>query len=458
MNLVKLKEDVENEGFYLNYPHLGLAYLASMLEKNKFTVRIIDSSASLININEIIKILKEEKPSIIGITVTTQTLRSVYLLVKEIKKASIKSEIVLGGPHISAEPEIIKKIDVKYGFVGEAEYGLIKLCEFIIRKKGSINNIKGLVYKKNHKLKINERDFIKNLDLLPFPARRLLPNDKYFSPVISGRITSMIATRGCPFNCIYCSRAAMGRQCFHRSPENIAEEMKECVEKYNVKYIEFVDDTFTIKQDKILSLCKLIKEKNIKVKWGCQTRANLVDKKLLKEMHSAGCMKISFGVETGSQRVRYLLNKYISDEAFRNACKWCKEIGIETNAFFMFGHPTETIEEMEQTIKFAKELDTDYAAFYITTIVPASLLFNIALKEKLVNSDVWEKYMLGKVELPAYIPEKLNFKILEEMHRKAFRSFYLRPKYILKRIFKLKNFSELRNTVRIGCALFKNYF
>lgn len=456
-DITKTKVKKRNKGFYVNYPHLGLAYLAASLGKNGFSVKIIEASTSLFTEDEIIEEIRKDIPKIIGITVTTQTLPSVYSLVQKIKKHFPELCIVLGGSHISVNPELIQRIDVSFGFVGEADYGLSQLCNYLIRKNGSLETIKGLIYQKDGKLFINERDSVANLDELPFPARHLLFNERYFSPVINGRITSMITSRGCPFDCIYCSRPAVGKNCRFRSAENIADEILEAKNKFKIKYINFEDDTFTLRKENVTKICNLIIEKRIKIKWGCQTRANLVDENLLRLMHKSGCVKISFGVEAGSERVRYLLNKKIPDEAFRQAFRWCRKIGIETNSFFMFGHPTENIDDLKRTISFARELSPTYAVFNITYILPGSPLFDYAQKEGLVLDAAWEDYMRGKNPLPVYVPSGLSKEILESFQKKAFTQFYLSPKYIIQRIFDLNTYLNLHNKIQVAFVIIKDF-
>jgi radical SAM superfamily enzyme YgiQ (UPF0313 family) len=456
--IVKLKSKKKKGGFYVRYPHLGLCYLASFLQKEGFSVGIIDASANMLDERDIVDIVKSKKPCIVGITVTTPLLRTVYLIIKSIRSENIKCEIVLGGAHISIDPEIIKDLEIKYGFIGEAEYGFTELCKRVINGQDEFGEIDGLVYNNNGIIKINRKRVPEDLDSLPFPARDLVDNNKYFSPVISGKITSMITSRGCPFQCAYCSRPAVGREYRVRSIENIIKEIKEVINKYDIKYINFEDDTFTLNKDRTRQLCEKIINEKIKIYWGCQTRADLVDYELLNIMKDSGCIKVSFGVETGSERIRYLINKKVKNEDYIRAFKWCNDLGIETNAFVMFGHPTETIKDMEESIRFTCRLNPTYAAFYITTILPGSILCDEAVKEKMIEHPfIWRRYMRGEENLPSYIPVGLKKKDLEKMLKKAFRKFYLRFKYILDRIKRIRSLNDLKRNVKSGWTIIKDY-
>lgn len=455
--LVKLQKKKKSRGFYLNYPHLGLGYLAASVRKAGFTVEIIDASASLLTEKEITAKIRQKKPAVVGITVTTPTTPAVYSLIQKIKKIKKPPEIVIGGPHVSALPQSVRWMGARYGFIGEAERGFVKLLNYLLKNKGSLKKIEGLVWVNEGRVLANPNAPIMDLDSLPFPARDLMENDRYFSPVHSGRITSMLSSRGCPFDCTYCSRPAIGRHLRLRSPENIVQEMKEVVNRLNIVYIEFVDDILTLDKKRMIEVCRQILKENLKVNWGGQTRADQVDFDLLRKMKAAGCQKISFGVETGVEEVRYRLNKRISNERYLKAFRWCRQLGIETNAFVMFGHPQEGWPEMEQSIAFTKKLDPDYAAFYITTIFPGSSLGEMALLEERIRPRIWQDYMLKKASLPAYIPEGLTMIDLERIHRQAFRQFYLRPSYIIKRMRKIKSFSYLKNTLKSGLAVFQDY-
>ena len=456
--VVKLKNKKQNGGFYISYPHLGLGYLSSYLKKEGFTVRIVDASVELLDIADIIEIIKREKPLLTGITVTTPMLRTVYEIVKSIQSEKIDTEIVLGGSHISIDPELIKDLGVKYGFVGEAEIGLSRLCGKLLKKEEDFESVDGLVYNDKGRYFANPIKFISDLDALPFPDRDAIDNDKYFSPVVSGRITSMITSRGCPFGCSYCSRPAIGRKVRNRSIINIIDEIALVTGKYGVKYINFEDDTFTLDKDRAREICETILERGLKVLWGCQTRANLVDYDLLALMKKSGCIKISFGIEAGAERVRYIINKKIKNEDFERAYGWANRLGIDTNAYIMFGHPTETIADMEESIKFTVSLNPSYAAFYITAVLPGSTLCEeLIAKGKLVHPEIWRKYMRGEAELPSYIPEGLNEGILKAMLKKAFRRFYLRPGYILGRLKRIRSLADIKRNIKSGWVVMVDY-
>lgn len=456
-DLVKLKRKRRSRGFYLNYPHLGLLYLASSLKKAGFSVEVLDASAQALTEGEIIRKIIERQPEVIGITVTTQTSRGVFSLIKKIKKIKDSPEIVIGGPQVSALPETVRWMQVGYGMVGEGELAFVKLINYLIRNKGELKKIPGLIFLQKGKLISNINRPNLELDKLPFPARELVSADNYFSPVYGGRMTTLITSRGCPYNCTYCSRPAIGYLWRKRKPSSIVAEMKEVVDKYQVGYIEFVDDTFTIDKARIMKLCQSIIKNKVQVTWGGQTRADLVDYALLKKMKAAGCVKLSFGLETGVERIRFDLNKRVPDRAYAQAVENCRKLGIETNLFVMFGHPGEKLEDMQESISLTRRLDPDYAAFYITTILPGSVLGAQSARERRIKPSVWQDYMEGKGKLPAYVPSGITRQKMEEVHKSAYSKFYFRPQYIFRRIKKINNWRYVLNTLKSGWTILTDY-
>jgi anaerobic magnesium-protoporphyrin IX monomethyl ester cyclase len=456
-DMVRNQKYKKSKGYYVYYPHLGISYIASVLLKSNFKVEILDSLVNHLTEEEIIKILKKKNPKIIGITVTTPTLPVVYSLVERIKE-NLSSIVVVGGPHISFYPEMSFFLKADFGIAGEADYSFLQLANFLLREEGKKENIKGLIWKENSKIFQNQKEIIENLDEIPFPARELLENQKYVNPVCSEKTTSIITTRGCPFSCLFCSRAVRERNYSERSVENVIEEIKEITEKFKIKYITFMDETFTYNQERAENIAREILKNNLKIKWAAQTRVNLVSLQLLKIFKEAGCVNLSFGVESGKEEIRKILKKPISYSEYKEFVEMCKKAGIETNAYYMLGHPNETLQDIKETINFAKRLDTDYASFNITNIFPGSPLYEEMRKKNLISENIWEEFTLGRKELPVYLPEGVKRRELEKMIGVAFRSFYFRPKIIYRKFKKLKNFSDFFHHLKIAFIILKDYF
>ena len=383
-----------------------------------------------------------------------------------IRETIPNTKIVVGGPHPTIFPkqtmEEVPEID--FVGIGEGERIIVELLDAIENKR-PISGVKGILYRKNNNIIMNEfREPIKDIDALPLPDRNLLNMKKYKpAPTYYKKLPSyiMLTSRGCPFNCTYCSKI-FGRLYRYHSVDRIIKEMKILIYKYGAREIIFRDDTFTINKDHVRNLCNEIikQELNEKIKWTCMTRVHLVDRDLLLLMKKAGCWSIHYGIESGNQRLLNLIRKGITLEQCRNAIKWTKEFGIETKTFFMIGLPTETKEESMKTLKFTKELDPDWIQVTITVPYPGTELYETAKKDGTLKSFKWEDYQTwagwSDKDL-VYTPEERNAEELKKLQKKAMRDFYFRPKFIIKQIKNLRS-DNINMYLSGSYALFKSRF
>ena len=436
------KKDGKNKEF-LSYPPLGVLYLASSLEKEGIKVCVIDAPTLGIGVDEIVDMIKKENTTIVGISATTPQTRTAVSLAKLLGQEYGNSLVIgLGGAHISADPDFIKQFPFfDFGFVGQGEITFPKIVKRILC--GEIVN--GII----------EGEAPTNLDEVSFPARHLIDMSLYFMPIHVKKFTSIIASRGCPYNCLYCSRPVIGKHISYRSVKNIINEIEKCKKKYGIEWFQFVDDTMTLNRGHIFELCHEIINKKIGIEWGCQTRVDLVDKRLLEVMYQSGCREMSFGIESGNERVRSFLNKNFSNETVLNAFQMCKKVGIETNAFMMLGLPTEKEAEMNQTIKFACKIPVNYVEFNLTTPFPGSELFDYSVKNGVVGKDIWNKFANGEIkDLPNYITNEFGKEELQSKQKQAYKKFYFRPEYILQRIVEdIHSIDKIKRDVKIAATL-----
>jgi radical SAM superfamily enzyme YgiQ (UPF0313 family) len=441
------------------YPSLGICYLISSLENDKkinCDIELIDSPAENMNMEELINELHKRNPSIICITMTTFTLRATKLLVDACRKQLPSSKIVLGGIHLNHSPEEFVCFDADYGLRGDCEYTIRELIKaMLLHKNEDIKKIKGIIYRGNQKLIISSPATIENLDLIPFPDRTRLKAEKYIYPLFNKKFTTLIGSRGCPYKCIYCG-LPHNNKFKTRSVDNILKELR-LIASQGYEYVSFSDDIFTMNKHRVIELCKGMISQSIDLIWGCATRADCVDYELLVLMKKAGCMDIRFGIESGNDRVRnQIIHKNIPDSRYIEVIAMAKKAGLITIGFFLFGQPTETLKEMEQTITFAKRLKLDYASFGITVPIPNSELFNCAINENKTDKNIWKDVIYGKKEIPFYSPETVSIKKMKVLLAKANRSFYLRPKYILDQISNVHSLGALLFKIRIGFNFLKN--
>ena len=454
---------------------LGIASLAAYLREKDFGVGVIDCPALRIDADEVFEIIKKKDPAIIGFSTTTYTLPRVIEIAKKIRDNLPTKLTVFGGSHANvAGIETVNKYDsfdiVSYGLDGE--FIMLDIVKKYSEKKFNRNSfmqdftmlesIKGIIFKKNNVVIQNPpRNSIENLDELPFPARDLFPMERYIPLPNQYKklpLTNMVVIRGCPYFCSFCDQAGTGAR--RRSPKKVVDEIKHCVEKFGVKEISFWDDTMSYHKKWMNEFLNLLIEANLDIIWSCYAAVNTVDKNLLQLMHKAGCWNIFFGFETGVEELSKNIlthRKNRNFEKMKEVAKWTREAGIESRGSFMIGIPGETPELAKQTVQNAIELDPDYAQFSIVCPYPGTQLQKEIKKGKwgkIIEED-FEKYHVWDV---TWLPE--GYKSVEElknMERYAYRKFYLRLSYIMKRILKIRSFEDIRRHIKGGTALMKAF-
>ena len=440
------KESIENAVYQIqSYPPLGLCYLAAYLNSKGITdVEIIDCIERRYTSGICAEYIVKNNFDVVGISVDSFFLKEVNTLIGEIRKRKKEIIIVLGGIHIAHYPNAVKVLNADYGIRGDGEESLFKLLT------NFNHDIDGLVYLENGEVKYNQTAKIDNLDILPFPVTL---GHKYKFPFYRGGAYSMIMSRGCPYNCIFCGIPHRGEY-RKRAVENVYKEM-EFLKQKGYDYIDFKDDCFTVDRDKVIKLCNLIINGNLKIKWGTSARADLVDYDLLKLMKQAGCHNLRFGVESGVIRIRNeIMGKSLSNEAIFNLVRWCRKLRIKTIGYIIFGTPTETIADMKQTIKFIKKVNPDYMDALLAMPIPGSRLHKIALEEKKINEDVWTKIAERDCQIPIYTPEGITLEDMKMLKSKAYKSFYLNPVKIIKEVVDTGDIGDILAKFKIARNIF----
>ncbi|MFB0560331.1 MAG: radical SAM protein [Candidatus Lokiarchaeia archaeon] len=441
------------------YPPLGLMFIASYVEKNTdYKIEILDTQIERMTYNEISKCIKLKMPDIVGIQTTTFTFIDVILTARIVKKIDKNIKVVLGGPHVNIYPEeTILNPEIDFLVLGEGEFVFTELINAIAQGK-NLDKIRGIVYKKKGGIVNTESpEPINNLDLLPFPSRHLVPYKKYYSVLSKYTpIATMMTSRGCPFKCIFCDRPHLGKVFRFRSAENVVDEMEECV-KIGIKEFFLYDDTFTINRKRVVEICDEILRRKLKIAWDIRSRVDTVDKNMLRKLRLAGCERIHYGVEAGTQIILKVLKKGITIQQIENAFRWTKEEGITTLAYFMIGNPTETKEQILTTIDLAKKINPDFVHISITTPFPATELYREGLKRGILKYDYWRDFSQNprKDFVPEFWEENLTREELVKLSSYAYRSFYIRPTYLLKRVFEIESWREFYRKAKAGFKLFK---
>lgn len=384
---------------YKNAP-LGLAYLASIAEKKGFSTRIIDMDPLKLSFDDLTKIIKKEKPEILGISFMTNQFSNALKIAQISKSIYSDVPVVVGGNHVSALPrEIISYDTIDFAVAREGELTFLQLVEFLNGGTNNFREIDGLIFKENGTIiENNNRALIQELDDLPFPRWDDFPLTAYSEKILGVKETlpvfSIITTRGCPARCAFCSSHTVFTRKFRkRSAENIFSELQYLEHKFGAQHFNFIDDTLTIDKQRIHDLCTLLIANHKNYHWIANARVNTVDKELLEKMYVAGCRNICFGVESGDPIVRKKIGKGVTEEQIKNAHKWAKEVGLVISSFFMVGNMGETWGSINKTILLAKELQSDHPSCAIATPYPDTLFMKEAEKNNWLITKDWDKYI-----------------------------------------------------------------
>jgi len=462
MKILLVQPPFSEEGItsIIRYTPVGLIALAGYIrEKSQANIEIYDSNVGKNHsINAITDNILQKNPQILGLTAMTTNIGRALQIAQRVKSNQPDIIVIIGGIHATISPEdVLSNEAVDYVIVGEGE---ITFDEFLknINSPTEYGHIRGLGYKKNGRLIINQRrDLIKDIDELPFPAHDLLEIEQYNSPYgLKRPFVSMIRSRGCPFECIFCGVQKMfGRVYRVQTPKRTIQEIEYLINRFRVKEIGFKDSEFTLSAQNVNQFCDLLIEKNYDLIWTCNARVDCGGYELFKKMRRAGCHTVSFGAESGDQDVLNLLKKGITLQQTQQAIRNVQRAGMKASVNFMIGNPGETRETIKRTIRFSQAINPDYVYFGFTTPFPGTELSEMALKNNwLLVPDLNASLSCTRLTMNA---TNLSAKELNSLMRKAYWSFYFRPRYIMKRISML-NKEEIRTSIRGLAAVLRTIF
>ncbi len=441
------------------YPPLGLLYIASYVksEDPSAEIKILDAITDSLSIEDIERAAASFAPDVIGVSVYTFTLIDAIDVTNAVKKVKSDSIVVWGGFHPSIYPEesFHSCPDLDMVIAGEAEETFSNLINRI-SSGSSVLDIPGVsVRNKDGSLSIDKRvPFIANLDSLPFPNRRLVNYTKHSCILGAGGLTTNILTsRGCPFGCRYCYVNIRNYRL--RSIENVISEIKECV-GLGINDFFFVDDLFNITKERVINFSEKILESGLSIRWSFRGRVDQVDGDMLKKAKRAGCVRIHYGVESGVPEILKRVGKGTNIDMVREAIKLTHECGIEVSSNVMIGLPGESPDKTEETIRFLLSLKTDYVQAAVFTPYPETPLYLEGIKNGLLPGDYWRSFAVKpSADFEPYIwPEFYSRDLIFEKLRSLYRRFYVRPKFMVSYISRLKNFSAFKMMVKNAFTLF----
>jgi anaerobic magnesium-protoporphyrin IX monomethyl ester cyclase len=429
-------------------PPIGLGYLATAARINGFIdIAIYDCLKEKHGWESFIKVIKEAQPKLVGIQVFSYDVASVNKSLSLIKQIDHNIITVVGGVHLSATDTVgFKKMpDADYGFAGEAEIGFPLLLKKILRGKDiSFMEIPGLIYRINSDIKANMRIINENLDALAFPAWDLMPPATYPDNPQGAfyqnfPIAPISTTRGCPFQCTFCASSVnMGRKLRERSIPHVLSEMELLYDKFGVREFHIIDDAFNFHKDRVLEFCAGIEKSGRKISYTFPNglRLNMLDAKVLKRMKDTGAYAFTVGVESGSQRILDAMKKQLTLELIKEKIELICKAGLEPSGFFIIGYPSETKEDIKKTIAFAKKLPLKRAHFSNFLPLPGTEATAQLIARGEIGQFNYQDLFYSKVP---YSPRFISKKELKALQRKAFLSFYLRPKILIKMLSEIRS-------------------
>lgn len=419
------------------YPPLGIAYIAGTLEKSGYECKIIDAALFQILNDDVLKIVGKENPDVVCIGINISTALAGNSLGREIKNR-FKKKVIIGGVHASSATESTLKDSLADAIIlGESEETALEL----VQKDCNPEGVLGLAYLDNDKVVYTgKRPLIENLDDLPWPAYHLLPSLKlYKSRSRKTPVAPIFTTRGCPYQCIFCSssskKSVFGPRFRTRSPESVVAEIEYLIKEFGVKQIDILDDNFTLNMKRSEEICDLLIEKKIKVLINLQNgvRADRLTRDLVFKLKKSGVFKAGIGIESGDKDILKTAKKALDLEQAKRAIEWFREAGIVVYGFFIFGLPGEDEKSMQKTIDFAIEANPHIANFNGCIPLPGTELYDIVEREGKFDNPVIHG-VEGGFQSGAYSYQlgHVNPELINKYLRKAFLKFYFRPSKMLE--------------------------
>ncbi len=465
-------------------PPLGLGYIAAVLEKAGFPVKILDALAlgierakkkkgGLLKVGlskkEVQKVVAEYQPAVVGISCAFSAhAEDAHETAAWVKQMNPKILVVFGGAHATACASLVlrdKNVDVVV--LGEGEMTLLDLVKKVEQGKG-IGAVLGTVQRVGRKIKANpRREYVADLDSLPDVAWHLLPMNVYLKKQGKTREfskrkprTNIVTSRGCPGNCVFCSiHAIWGHQWRPRSPERVVAEMEMLIKQYGVREFYVLDDNVSLKKDRIAKICDLMLKRSLNVSWAAPNGVALwtLDKEVLRKMKRSGFYRITFGIESGCPKTLKFIRKPMFLDKARAMIKTANDIGLWTHSTFIIGFPEETRPEIEETISWTIKSDLDFVSYYIATPYPGTDLHQEFVRHHLLEKGEEEKMNYSSISSSGYNTVHLTSKELNKIRDEAYGRFmnsrakrYLNLFYSLPHLArKIHNFEEFTYFTRL---------
>ena len=416
-----------------------LGYAAAILLQQNYEVMLRDYQTQKDTFEDLYQDMRTFQPDMIMMSITNTTIFEDIKVINELKKEFNPIVVLKGALFYNPEQAMLDMMDftnIDYLIGGEVDFCIGKIADYAFKNEGKVEEINNILYKDADGKMVPTRFYVwdEDLDNQPFPARQLMNNALYMRPDTKEPMATIQTARGCPSQCVFCLTPEIsGKKVRFRSPQNVLEEMIECYEKFNIRNFFFKADTFTINPAWVKEMCELIINSSIygKIQFTANSRVRPLSKETLELMKKAGCFLVAFGFESGSDEMLKIMKKGTTVAENRQAAKWCKEIGLPFWGYFVIGFPWETKEDILLTKKLVMETDPDFIE--VTIALP---FYGTSLYETCKNENLLEKSVLGSDFFHSSTKGTMHLTIDEVMklRRNILLSFYLRPKYILRKM------------------------
>ena len=439
-------------------PPQPLIYLAAVLREHNFKCSIIDANALGLDEEATVDKIIAAEPRIVGITAPTMLISTTARIASAIKDKNPDILVVVGGPHMSAIPEetmsLCPSIDI--GVRGEGEVTLIELLNALGKKK-DLSCVKGIIFRGKAALYMTPaRPYIGDLDTLPMPAWDMLPDILTNYQQSASRIyrlpnISIVTSRGCPFQCIFCARNVFGNVTRAHSAEYVIAMIRHLIKHYKIRSISFEDENFVVYKKRLEGFCNHIIREKIDIFWDAASSITAVTPELLSLMKKAGCWQLNYGIESGSQRILDFIKKGTTVEGIKRTLAMTKKAGIITKGYFIIGHPTEDELTIRETIRFIGSADLDIFQMSFMVPFPGTELSRIASRYGSVVNSIEDM----NIWTPLFIPHGLTKEKLIQESKRAYRAFYLRPRPIAQYLARALRPDTFGKFLKDGFKIFK---
>jgi len=437
---------------YYPFP-VRLAYATSVLKKNGYEAYIIDATASEMDRKQFIKCFKEIMPDLLIWETTPSSFEYDIKTMKILRKINSKLLVIASGYHATPTYKECLKAGYDFVIVGECEYSILDLVRYLNKETKKFP--KGVAVKGH---KFFPREIIKNIDELPWPERDSLPMEKYNDPKLSGFNVVLVSSRGCPYQCSFCTvNIYYGKRNYRiRNPKKVVDEMEFLWKKYKPDELYFDDDNFTVNEQHVFGICKEIINRGLKLRWNCMSDAK-ISKKLLRIMKESGCTGITIGAESADDNVLKYLSKGVRQKDIIEFVENCRKLKIRTHLCWVLGLPNSTKESDMKTIEFAINIPSDTLQFSICVPHPGTEMYNFCIKNGYLEKS-WKHFNNEEAvaNLPGYNHNEIQNMLklaIKKWHRKM---LIKRPDIIMFHLFNIYKYQGLKGTFKVAIENLKN--